>query len=247
MNPGGSVKDRIALPMIEAAERAGLLKPGGVIVEPTSGNTGVGLAHGGRGEGLSVHLRHGRQAVRGEARAAAGLRRRGRGLPDRRRRPTTSAPTTASPTGWRARRPAPGSPTSTRTRPTRRRTTLTTGPEIWDATDGRVTHFVVALGTGGTVSGVGPLPEGAQPGGRRSSAPIRPASVYSGDDAAAVPDRGHRRGLLAGDLRRRHLRRRDPRLRPRLDAHRARRHRARGHPHGGVVRHGAVGRAPGRA
>ena len=81
MNPGGSVKDRIALPMIEAAERAGLLKPGGVIVEPTSGNTGVGLAQAAAVKGYRCIFVMAGQAVRGEARAAARVRRGGRHLP----------------------------------------------------------------------------------------------------------------------------------------------------------------------
>ena len=69
-NPGGCVKDRIGLPMIESHERAGQLKPGGTIVEATSGNTGVGLAHRGGAQGLQVHLHDAGQDVAGEGAAA---------------------------------------------------------------------------------------------------------------------------------------------------------------------------------
>ena len=110
LNPGGSVKDRIALPMIEAAERAGLLKPGGVIVEPTSGNTGVGLAMAAAVKGYRCIFVMADKQSRGEAGAAARLRRGGGHLPDRRRLPTTSAPTTGSATGWRARSPGAWKP-----------------------------------------------------------------------------------------------------------------------------------------
>ncbi len=82
LNPGGSVKDRIALRMVEAAEASGELRPGGVIVEPTSGNTGVGLALVAQRTGLLLHLRLPRQGVRGQAQRPQGVRRRGRRLPD---------------------------------------------------------------------------------------------------------------------------------------------------------------------
>ena len=85
LNPGGSVKDRIGLPMIEAAERAGLLRPGGTIIEPTSRQHRPRPRDRRRAQGLSLHLRHGRQAVDREAGAPAGVRRRGRPLPDERR------------------------------------------------------------------------------------------------------------------------------------------------------------------
>ena len=71
LNPGGSVKDRIGLAMIEAAERDGKLKPGGTIVEPTSGNTGVGLAIAAAPQGLPLHLRDAGQDEPGEDRDAA--------------------------------------------------------------------------------------------------------------------------------------------------------------------------------
>ena len=77
-NPGGSVKDRIGLAIIEAAERRGELKPGGTIVEGTSGNTGVGLAIAASAQGLPLHLHHAGQDVAGEGAAAQGVRRGGR-------------------------------------------------------------------------------------------------------------------------------------------------------------------------
>jgi len=179
MNPGGSVKDRIALPMIEAAERAGLLKPGGVIIEPTSGNTGVGLAQAAAVKGYRcIFVMADKQSE--EKRAL--LRAYGAEV--------VICPTDVSPDDERSyyrvsdrlARETPGAwkPDQYHNAMNPEAHYATTGPEIWDATDGRITHLVVALGTGGTVSGAGRYlkerdPQlqivGADPAG----------SVYSGD------------------------------------------------------------------
>jgi cystathionine beta-synthase len=179
MNPGGSVKDRIALPMIEAAERAGLLKPGGVIVEPTSGNTGVGLAQAAAVKGYRcIFVMADKQSE--EKRAL--LRAYGAEV--------VICPTDVSPEDERSyyrvsdrlARETPGAwkPDQYHNAMNPEAHYATTGPEIWDATGGRITHLVVALGTGGTVSGAGRYlkernPQlqivGADPAG----------SVYSGD------------------------------------------------------------------
>jgi cystathionine beta-synthase len=154
MNPGGSVKDRIAMPMIEAAERAGLLKPGGVIVEPTSGNTGVGLAQAAAVRGYRcIFVMADKQSE--EKRAL--LRAYGAEV--------VICPTDVPPDDERSyyrvsdrlAREIPGAwkPDQYHNPANPAAHHATTGPEIWDATDGRVTHFVVALGTGGTVSGAG--------------------------------------------------------------------------------------------
>ncbi len=180
MNPGGSVKDRIALPMIEAAERAGLLKPGGTIVEPTSGNTGVGLAQAAAVKGYRcVFVMADKQSE--EKRAL--LRAYGAEVvvcptdvaPDDERSYYRVSDRLAReiPGAWKPDQYSnPGNPDAHY---------RTTGPEIWQATDGRVTHLVIALGTGGTVSGTGRFLKernrslvvvGADPDG----------SVYSGAD-----------------------------------------------------------------
>jgi cystathionine beta-synthase len=152
-NPGGSVKDRIALPMIEAAERAGLLQPGGVIVEPTSGNTGVGLAMAAAIKGYRcIFVMADKQSE--EKRAL--LRAYGAEViicptdvdPDDERSYYRVSDRLAreTPGAWKPDQYAnPANPEAHY---------LTTGPEIWEATGGRVTHAVVALGTGGTVTGV---------------------------------------------------------------------------------------------
>ena len=154
VNPGGSVKDRIALPMIEAAERSGKLRPGGTIVEPTSGNTGVGLAMAAAVKGFRcIFVMADKQSE--EKRAL--LRAYGAEIvicptdvaPDDERSYYRVSDRLAReiPGAWKPDQYSnPGNPQAHYE---------TTGPEIWDATDGRVTHFVVALGTGGTVSGVG--------------------------------------------------------------------------------------------
>jgi cystathionine beta-synthase len=154
MNPGGSVKDRIALPMIEAAERAGLLKPGGVIVEPTSGNTGVGLAMAAAVKGYRcIFVMPDKQSE--EKRAL--LRAYGAEVvicptdvePDDERSYYRVSDRLAreAPGGWKPDQYAnPANPGTHHT---------TTGPEIWEATEGRITHFVAGVGTGGTISGIG--------------------------------------------------------------------------------------------
>src|SRR5664279_4511797 len=153
-NPGGSVKDRPAIAMIDAAERDGLLKPGGVIVEPTSGNTGVGLAIVAAQRGYRCIF------VMSDKMAAEKVR-----LLEAYGAEVIVCPTAVAPedpdsyysTAERLTRETPGAfrpdQYSNPANPYAHYTT--TGPEIWRDTDGTVTHFVAGAGTGGTITGVG--------------------------------------------------------------------------------------------
>jgi len=186
VNPGGSVKDRIALKMVEAAEASGELRPGGTIVEPTSGNTGVGLA--------LVAQRKGYDCVfvcpdkvsedKRDVLRAYGAR-------------VVVTPTAVPPDhpdsyysvsdrlvqeiegAWKPNQYAnPNGPLSHYE---------STGPEVWADTDGRVTHFVAGVGTGGTITGTGRYLKEVS-ADRADGGPVRvvgadPAgSVYSGGD-----------------------------------------------------------------
>jgi cystathionine beta-synthase len=154
LNPGGSVKDRIAVPMIEAAEREGLLRPGGTIVEPTSGNTGVGLAMAAAVRGYRcIFVMPDKQSE--EKRAL--LRAYGAEVvvcetdvdPDDERSYYRVSDRLAReiPGAWKPDQYAnPMNPDAHY---------RTSGPEIWETTGGRITHFAAGIGTGGTISGVG--------------------------------------------------------------------------------------------
>ena len=181
LNPGGSVKDRIGLPMIEAAERDGLLKPGGTIIEPTSGNTGHGLAIAAALKGYRCIFV---MADKQSAEKQALLRAYGAEVV---LCPTNVAP--ESPESYysvaaRLARDIPGAfkpdqywnlenPPPTSGRP---------GPEIWDQTEGRITHFVASVGTGGTISGAAHYLREQNPAIRVIGADPE-GSVLSGDTA----------------------------------------------------------------
>jgi len=153
-NPGNSVKDRMALQMVTDAEEAGLLKPGGTIIEGTSGNTGMGLALVAviKGYKLICVMSDKQSKEKSDILKAMGSQ-------------VHICPTDVAPEDPRsyystARRLATEIPNSWYVNqydnPSNAKAHfLSTGPEIWEQTKGQVTHFVVGVGTGGTVSGVG--------------------------------------------------------------------------------------------
>src|SRR5215813_11044460 len=178
-NPGGSVKDRIALRMVQAAEASGALRPGGTIVEPTSGNTGIGLA--------IVAAEKGYKCVfvcpdKVAADKVSVLRAYGAEV--------VVCPTTVSPdspdsyyqVSDRLAREIPGGwkPNQYSNPENPQSHYLTTGPEIWAHTEGKVTHFVAGVGTGGTISGVGRYLKEASGGRVRVIGADPEGSVYSG-------------------------------------------------------------------
>src|SRR3954452_10326778 len=177
-NPGGSVKDRPAVAMIDAAERAGLLRPGGTIVEPTSGNTGVGLA--------IVAARRGYRCIfvmpdKIASEKVALLRAYGAEV--------IVCPTTVAPehpdsyysVSDRLVRETPGAfkPDQYHNPANPAAHEASTGPELWRQTAGRITHFVAGVGTGGTITGVGRYLKAQNPDIQIVGAdPV--GSVYSG-------------------------------------------------------------------
>ena len=178
LNPGGSVKDRIATRMIDAAEASGELQPGGTIVEPTSGNTGVGLAMVAQQRGykcvfvcpdkVSEDKRNVLKAYGAEVVVC----------------PTAVAPEhpdsyynvsdrlSKQPGAWKPDQYSnPNNPRSHYE---------STGPEIWEQTEGRITHFVAGIGTGGTISGTGRYLKDVSDGGVQVVGADPEGSVYSG-------------------------------------------------------------------
>ena len=196
LNPGGSVKDRIGLPMIEAAERAGLLKPGGTIIEPTSGNTGHGLAIAAALKGYRcIFVMADKQSTEKQAL----LRAYGAEVV---LCPTNVAP--ESPESYysvaaRLARDIPGAFKPDQywnvENPTAHE--KTTGPEIWQQTAGGLTHFVASVGTGGTISGVGHYLRAQNPGVVIVGADPE-GSVLSGDVARPYLTEGVGEDFLPG-------------------------------------------------
>jgi len=154
LNPGYSVKDRIGIAMIEAAEREGALKPGGTIVEATSGNTGIGLALAAAVKGYKCIFVMTDKASVEKSRYLKSLGA------DVVITPVSAKPGTPDHYVSTAKRIAAETPNSfypdQYSHPANPEAHYrTTGPEIWEQTEGKITHFVAGLGTGGTISGTG--------------------------------------------------------------------------------------------
>jgi cystathionine beta-synthase len=154
LNPGGSVKDRIGLAMIEAAEREGKLKPGGTIVEPTSGNTGVGLAIAAARKGYrSIFVMPDKMSQE----KIAMLRAYGAEVVITPTAVPPDSPESYYSVSSRLAEEIPGGfkPDQYSNMSNPEAHYLTTGPEIWEQTAGEIDAIVISVGTGGTISGVG--------------------------------------------------------------------------------------------
>jgi cystathionine beta-synthase len=181
LNPGGSVKDRIGLPMIEAAEDEGLLKPGGTIIEPTSGNTGHGLAIAAALKGYRcIFVMADKQSVEKQSL----LRAYGAEVVLCPTNVPPESPESYYSVAARLARDIPGAfkPDQYWNMENPVAHERTTGPELWEQTEGGITHFVASVGTGGTISGVGHVLKQRNPAIEIVGADPE-GSVLSGDTA----------------------------------------------------------------
>ncbi|MDQ6847533.1 MAG: pyridoxal-phosphate dependent enzyme, partial [Candidatus Dormibacteraeota bacterium] len=185
LNPGGSVKDRIAMGMVEEAERSGQLRPGGTIVEPTSGNTGHGLAMVAAIKGYKMIFV---MPDKMSAEKISLLKAYGADVVVCPTNVDRDSPQSYYSVADRLSREIPGAfqPNQYFNVKNPQAHYQTTGPELWRQTDGRITVFVAGVGTGGTISGTGRFLKehnpaiqvvGADPEGSIFSGPIAPYKI----------------------------------------------------------------------